>query len=387
MNCVVIVGAGLAGSVLARKLAEECDQKVIVIEKRNHIAGNVYDEYDQEILVQRYGPHFLLTYEWSVIEYLKRFSDFYEYPARAMSYLNGKYIARPYNFRTLQQLLGPENSQMLLKKLRTAFQNRHRITLFELLQSSDEDIAGYGKLLYSQIYAPYVAKQWGCTVEELDPEVINRSEIVLGYDTQLADWDFQYLPSNGYTAMVDKMLSHTNIEVRLNSDALQDISFDKNKVLFNGEKVKGIVYTGQIDELFGERFGRLPYRSRYFSYECYPNDKVLPCGVVTYPKEEEYLRKTEFRQFNPVNGNPQKTIVQLEYSLTYSKESDKGNEPYYPILNDANIKLYNRYKNMADTYDNLFLCGRLAEYRYYDMDKVVLRAFEVFESMRTKGIL
>lgn len=390
MYDIVVVGSGFAGSVLARKIAEEGNQKVLVVEKRNHIAGNAYDEYDKHgILIQKYGPHFLATCQWGVIEYLKRFSDFYEYPIKAISYVNGKYIDRPYNFRTLQQLIGPENSQELLGKLRKEFSKKHRVTLYELFESKDKDILKYAQVLKENIYEPYIRKQWGININEINQEVINRSEIVLGYDTQLVDWDFQYLPKNGYSALINNILRHPNIDIILGEDAIINMSFDLKKYLvkYKGNDIKAVVFTGPIDELFLKEKGSLPYRSRYFTYDYFYSDEYkLPCGVVTYPKEKEYIRQTEFLHFNPSNCNNKITVVQSEYSLPYDNKKTKGNEPYYPILNKKNIDLYNEYKEKARKFKNLYLCGRLAEYKYYDMDKVIIRAFEVFDKMKEEGV-
>lgn len=389
MYDVVVVGAGFSGSVLARKIAEETKLKVLVVEKRNHIGGNAYDEYDENgILIQKYGPHFLATYQWWVIEYLKRFSDFYECPIKAVSFLEGRYIDRPYNFRTVQQLLGPENSQELLEKLRIAFSKKHRVTLYELLAAEDSDIAAYAQLLKRKVYVPYIMKQWGLNIDEIDSEIVNRSEVVLGYDTQLCDWDFQYLPSNGYTLLINNILKHPRIEVVLGEDAIPCIFLDEEKrlVKYKDNYIKALIFTGSIDELFGEEKGSLPYRSRYFTYEYFSDGYHLPCGVVTYPNEREYIRQTEFKQFNPSDKKNKITVVQSEYSLPFMKENLKGNEPYYPILNPKNVWLYNEYRKKSKSFRNLYLCGRLADYKYYDMDKVIIRAFEVFEEMKKEGV-
>ncbi|MCI8372238.1 MAG: UDP-galactopyranose mutase [Lachnospiraceae bacterium] len=389
MYDIVVVGAGFSGSVLARKIAEEANQKVLVVERRSHVAGNAYDEYDENgILIQKYGPHFFATYQWWVLEYLMQFSEFYECPIKAVSYVNGRYIDRPYNFKTLQQLLGPENSQSLLEKIRALFPNRYRVPVSELLQCKDKQVSDYAKLLYDTVYAPYVAKQWGLTMDEIDPSVINRNEVVLGYDSWIVDWDFQYMPKNGYTAMIEKILDHPLIDVEMGTDALNFISFyeKQKKVKYKDRTMKALVFTGAIDELFESKLGDLPYRSREFTYQTYEGKNQLPCGVVTYPKEQEYIRQTEFRQFNPYKNNNGKTVVQSEYSLPYNRKAEKGREPYYPILNEKNIRLYHQYKSLGDNYSNLFLCGRLAEYRYYDMDKAIISAFHLFEEMQKKGI-
>ena len=385
---VVVVGAGFAGSVLARKIAEETNKRVLVVEKRNHIGGNAYDEYDKNgILIQKYGPHFFATYQWWIIEYLKRFSDFYECPIKAVSFLEGQYIDRPYNFRTLQQLLGPGNSQKLLEKLRMTFPDKHRVTLYELLDAKESNITEYAQLLKQKVYIPYIAKQWGLDISEIDPEVVNRSEIVLGYDTQLCDWDFQYMPVNGYSSLFNNILKHPQIEVILGEDAIKNIFLDEEKhlVKYKGNYIKALVFTGSIDELFGKEKGDLPYRSRHFTYEYFTGGFQLPCGVVTYPKEREYIRQTEFKQFNPSNRKSNITVVQSEYSLPFIRENSKGNEPYYPILNPQNVALYNEYRKNSKAFKNLYLCGRLADYKYYDMDKVIIRAFDIFEKKKKEG--
>ncbi len=380
----VVVGAGLSGSVMARELAEKHGYHVKVVERRNHIAGNVYDIFEDGILIQKYGPHFLATFSWEVVAYLKRFTDFYEYPIKAKSYLNGKYIDRPYNFRTLQQLLGPENSSVVLEHIRKAFPNLHRITLKEIMESDDEIVAKYGKLLYDEIFAPYCSKQWGLKVEELSPDVINRTDIVLGYEVQLDDTDFQYLPCEGFTEICKKILDHENIEIVLEEDAISHMNFDeKSKLCIFDSKAPDIIYyTGMLDELFNYEYGELPYRSRHFTYQKFNVNKKLQCGVITYPKEKEYLRQTEFCHFNPDRRTGDYTIVQTEYSLPMDRKSEKGNEPYYPVLSEESINLSNKYKIKADEYKNLYYGGRLGDFRYYDMDTAILKTLDKINEIK-----
>lgn len=379
----VVIGAGWAGCVIARELAEKTNSKVLVVERRNHIAGNAYDEYRDGILIQNYGPHFLVTSEWNVIEYVSRFGELYEMPIQALSYVDDKYIARPYNLRTLQQLLGPENSYNLISDLRNEFGEKRRVSLFDLMSSSNHDIKKYGQHLYEKLYAPYVSKQWGLKIDEINPDVINRSQIVLGYDTQLVELDYQYLPKKGYTSIMANILNHPNISLELNVDGTQNISFDNEnkRVLYCGNTCRGLIFTGQIDELFDDKLGKLPYRSRYFEYQKYNQDKVFPCGVVTYPKAFEYIRTTEFKQFNPHDEGIQHTIVQYEYSCPYDTKGNKGKEPYYPVISEDNVSLYQQYRSLADEYNNLSLCGRLAEYRYLDMDTTIMHAMSVAEKI------
>lgn len=378
-NRIVVVGAGFAGSVIARNIVEQTDYSVVLIEKRNHVAGNMYDEYVDGVLVQKYGPHFFITNEWWVMEYLKRFSDWYEYPIKAMSYVDGNYIDRPYNLRSIQQLLGPEKTGTLLKKIRSEFTSR-RISLFDLQNSKDKEIQDLAKILRDNIYAPYVSKQWGKKIEDLDPLIIDRAQIVLGYDTQLVEYDYQYLPSEGYTKLFNNILEHDRIEVKLGKDATECLQIDQggSEILYDGERVNAVVYTGAIDALFDYKYGVLPYRSRRFEYEK-SDDKVLPYpGIITYPKNYDYIRQTEFAYFNPILDE-NTSIVQKEYSVSMEESEDK--EPFYPIINDENGAMYNKYLDDANKVKNLYICGRLAEYKYYDMDAVIMRAFNVADEV------
>jgi len=254
----IVVGSGISGSIVARKLAEEKGVKVIVLEKRLHVAGNIFDEYIDGVLVQKYGPHFFLTNEWWIVEYLKRFTKFYEYPAQAISYVDGKYINRPYNFRSLQQILGAENSYCILTKLRNAFGEKRRISLFDLLSNEDDEIKKFGKIMYDNIYSTYVSKQWGLRVEEIDPLIINRAQFVLGYDTQLCELDYQYLPIDGYTKMIQNMLNHENIRLELGVDAVKNIDFDEH-CLYVGQNYEDNVYI--CSKLYAEKYKDYIYKT------------------------------------------------------------------------------------------------------------------------------
>ena len=377
MEKYYVIGAGISGSIIARKIAEELNGRVVLVDRRSHIGGNLYDEYIDGVLVQKYGPHFLLTNEWWIVDYLKRFSDFYECPAKAVSYIEGRIIDRPYNFRSLQQLMGPNNSQILLRKLRESFQGKRRVTLFELLSCSDEDIQSFALLMKEKIYSTYIAKQWGLKIEEIDQSIVNRAQFVLGYDTQLCELDYQYLPSNGFGEMFKKMLNHNNIELILNTDADKHIEFDnkKRRVLYDGHDVKALVYTGQIDSLFSFRHGALPYRSRKFELATYDEPQLFS-GVVTYPKDKDYIRQTEYSKFNPVKSS--KTVVQTEYSIKQNLAVKGEDEPYYPIINDSNLEIYKKYSNETKKYLNLFLTGRLAQFQYLDIDTAIMNAVKTF---------
>lgn len=386
MYDVIVVGSGFAGSVFARKFAEESDKTVLVVEQRNHIAGNMYDEIDEKsgILVQKYGPHFFCTQQWEIIEWLSRFTEWKEWCPRALSFLDGKYIWRPYNFKTLQQLMGYEKSARILAKIRREFPNRKSISVFEFVNHSDADIAEYGYVVYNKLYVPYVAKQWGLKPDEIDPEIINRAQLFTGYDWQIGvDIDFQFIPQKGYTEMFKQILDHPNITVKLNCDANQHIEFDDatKTVLYNGENVPLLIYTGALDELFCGKYGELPYRSRYFEYKRYEREHFLPIEVVTYPQDEKYIRQTDYSYFNRIGTEKKYTVVAEEYSLPYLKTAEKGNEPFYPINNLTNDELYKKYKLEADKYSNLVICGRLASFKYLDMHTVIQDVFRKYKDI------
>ena len=198
MGRIIVVGTGFSGSILARKIAEECDRKVEVIEKRPHIGGNMYDEYDEHgILVQQYGPHFLNTNKYWIIEYLSQYAELFPHDTHLLSFIDGEYVQLPFNFRTMQQLVGAKKSEPLLAKLREKFRGRDRVPIFELVDSDDEDIRAYGNLLFEKAYRTYTAKQWGLQPEEIDKSVLERVPMAMSFDARYLNKDFQYLPKKG----------------------------------------------------------------------------------------------------------------------------------------------------------------------------------------------
>lgn len=382
MYDVVIVGAGFSGSIFARRLAEENNLKVLVVERRNHIAGNMYDEVSAEgILIQKYGPHFLNTNHWWIIEYLSQYSELYEHSTKLLSYIDGKYVQLPFNFRTVQQLVGGKKAETLLAKFRKAFAGRDRVPILEIASHEDPDISKYGNMLFDKAFKTYTCKMWGLSPEDLDIYILNRVPMALNYDERYLNKDFQYLPKYGFTKLFEKMLTHPNIKVELNTDALEKLKFVDDRVIYDGKHIKLCVFTGMIDELFGYKYGSLPYRSLDFEYETFKEDKVLPAEVCSYPQAKDYLRKTEYRQFNWHAQDCQVTTVVTEYPLAYNRNAAKGNLPYYPIMNEKNNAIYDKYHNDAKRYKNLVLCGRLAEYKYFNMDVVIEHAFEKFRSI------
>ena len=383
MRNIIVVGAGFSGSIIARRIAEDMNQKVRIIEKRNHIGGNAYDEYDENgILIQKYGPHYLNTNNYNVIKYLKQFADLYPHDAKLLSYIDGEYIQLPFNFKTMQQLVGYENSEILLKKMREYFRGRDRVPIFEILQCEDKDISNYGNLLFEKAFKTYTAKQWGVNPNEIDRSVIDRVPMAMNFDERYLNKDFQYLVKKGFTSIFDNMLDHENIEVIKNTNAMNFIKLEENhRISFNGDQIDLLIYTGAIDELFGYKYGILPYRSLDIHYDYYDMDSKLPCEIISYPQAEGYTRSTEYKKIT-LNCDAKKTIVATEYPCEYNPNDPKSNIPYYPTLTKESQELYRLYLHEAEKYGNIVLCGRLAEFKYYNMDVCIEHALEKFEKIK-----
>lgn len=382
----IVVGSGFSGSILARKIAEELNLPVTILEKRPHIGGNMYDEYDDHgILVQKYGPHFLNTNKYFIIKFLEKYGDLFSHNIKLLSFIDGKYFRLPFNFLTVQQLIGPEASESLLAKLRTEFQGRDRVPILELVDHMDQDISAYGTLLFEKAYRTYTSKMWGLQPEEIDKYVLDRVPMAMSYDERYLNKDFQYLPKNGFTKLFEKMLNHPNIQVRLNTDALEHLELDQDSriIKYDGKAVDCLIYTGPIDELFGYKYSRLPYRSLDIRYEYSDTDSVLPSEIISYPQAPGYTRSTEYRKVMFDDSGVKGSVIATEYPLDYDPSSRVGNIPYYPVVTKESQTVYQRYLNEAAQYQNLFLCGRLAEFKYYNMDICIEHALGYFENIRT----
>ena len=382
MDKIVVVGTGFSGSILARKIAEELGKEVLVVEKRPHIAGNMYDEYDEHgILVQKYGPHVIVTNEWTIIEYLSQFTEMIKHTVKELSYIDDQYVRLPFNFESVQQMIGGSKAETLIRKMRAAYTGRDRVPVLELANSEDEDIAAWGNLLFEKSYRTYCAKQWDVPVETLDKTIMNRVPMAMSYDERYMNKDFQYLPKNGFTELFKAMLDHPNITLRLNEDALQHISFDKDnrKVYYDGEPLACIVFTGPVDELFNGCYGELPYRSLNIEYDWFPENAIYPEKIISYPQAKGYTRRTEYKFMMYDHSRTEGTTIATEYPVPYVKGGK--NAPVYPVITDETKRRYEMYKQEAEKYNSIFLCGRLAEFRYYNMDDCILHAFEVFKDI------
>ncbi len=375
---VIVVGAGFAGAVAARQFAE-LEKRVLVLERRNHIGGNAYDFFDNaSILVHCYGPHIFHTSDREVFNYLSRFTNWREYKHRVVADIHGIKMPIPFNFTALERSFG-EKSRFLEDKLKSTFENREKITINELRQSKDKELTKIGEYVYNSYFDYYSRKQWGDHFNELDSSTFERVPILLSYDNHYFQDIWQGVPEDGYTMMFHRLLNHNRIDLKLSIDSTAFISLSDNNIYFNNKLFEGIViYTGSIDELFAYRYGPLPYRTLDFSFETYPLEYYQDYGVVNYPVDKDYTRITEYKRLTGQKLESHTTIVK-EFPREFI--AGKGDIPYYPIPAENSRTLYQRYEKLAEGYSTLYCLGRLAEYRYYNMDVVVANALKLFEKI------
>lgn len=377
----IIIGSGIAGAAAARVLAEEQGREVLVLEKKHHIGGNCYDGKDEYgILVHWYGPHIFHTGNEEVYEWLSRFTDWYAFGHEVVARVGDKLLPVPFNLNTLKMVYGEEKAAVLEKKLVDTFGFGARVPILKLREQQDEDLRAIADYVYENVFLRYTMKQWGQTPEEIDPAVTGRVPVVISYDNRYFGDKYQGMPLDGFTPMFEKMLAHPNIEVRTNTNAkdVLAISEEEGKVLLDGQEFHGtVIYTGPVDELFDCRFGRLPYRTLRFDFEHYDRPDYQGHSVVNYTVSEDYTRITEFKYLTGQKADS--TTIVKEYPFAYT--GAEGEIPYYAIMNEENNALYQRYADLSAKLPDFHLLGRLAEYKYYNIDAMAARAIALARSL------
>lgn len=371
----IIIGAGIAGLTVARCLAER-GLKVLLLEQRNHIGGNCYDYKDQYgILVHLYGPHIFHTDNEQVRSFLSRFTDWYDFEHTVVAKVGDKLIPVPFNLNTLYSVYPEEKAERMEKILVEHFGEGTRVPIMTLRQSSEHEIREIADYVYQNIFLRYTMKQWGQTPEQINPEVTGRVPIVISRDNRYFRDRYQGVPLHGFTAMFEKMADHPLIDLKLNTACSDVLQINEDGFLFMNQPCHiPVIYTGALDELFGCAEGRLPYRSLHFETEHYDEKSKQGHSVVNYTVDEEFTRITEYRFLTgQQDGNG--TTLMKEYPFTYT--GSEGEIPYYPIQNDANRELYEVYARKAKRITGLYLLGRLAEYRYYNIDQITWNAMQL----------
>lgn len=378
-DCVVI-GAGIAGTVVARKLAEERGKKVLVLERREHIGGNCYDELDHYgIRVHKYGPHIFHTNMEDVFRYLSRFTEWYLFDHKVVAKVGETLLTVPFNLNTLYSIYSKEKAKGVEEKLLASYGKGSRVGILKLRENEDAEIREVAEYIYENIFLRYTMKQWGQKPEEISPDVTGRVPIVLSHDNRYFQDKYQGVPRNGYAAMFEQLLAHENITVHCGCDCRKILTFEDEEVYLEGQQFLGdIIYTGALDELFGCRFGRLPYRSLHFEFEHYEKQFYQGHSVVNYTVSEEFTRITEFK-FLTGQQELKGTTIAKEYPFAYT--GAEGEIAYYAIMNEENRILYEKYVALAARMKKFYLLGRLAEYKYYNIDVMVKKAMELADGL------
>lgn len=362
MNSLV-VGAGISGSALANKLSSS--EQVVVIDSFSTIAGNCYDYKDNNgIMIHKYGSHIFHTSNIEVWDFLSQFTGFNTYMHKVIGLVDGNEVPIPFNFNTIQKIFPKTLADSIEKKLLSQYKYDTKIPIMEFMKQDDEELRFLAEYIYENVFLHYTEKQWGKSPEEIDGAVTARVPVYLSRDDRYFQNRFQGIPSEGYTKMIEKMLDHPNITVKLNT-SFKDIDHTKYDRIF---------YTGPIDELMDYCFDPLPYRSVHFKFEEYDMEHYQSNSVVNYPNNYDFTRIHEYKYY--LNDKSEKTVIAKEYSEDFVPGK---NDRFYPIPTEENIKLYNKYLKVAkEKYPNMYFLGRLGDYKYYDMDKAVARAFEVY---------
>lgn len=356
----LIVGAGFAGSVLAERLANVSEKKILIVDQRDHVGGNAYDYFNKDgILIHKYGPHIFHTNSKKVFEYLSKYTVWRPYEHRVLASVDGMLVPMPINLNTINKLYGLQlNSQQL-----EAFFESKAEKLSRVVTSEDVVVSKVGRELYEKFFKGYTRKQWDLDPSALDASVSARVPTRTNRDDRYFTDTYQAMPAHGYSRMFQKMLSHPNIKVMLNTDYKEIIDVIPHKTM---------IYTGPIDSYFNYCYGRLPYRSIEFRFETHDTECFQSTGTINFPNEHPYTRITEFKYLTGQKHH--KTSIVYEYPQA---EGD----PYYPIPRPENAEIYKKYQSLANTMTNTYFTGRLATYRYYNMDQVVAQSLSLFEKI------
>lgn len=364
----LIVGAGFSGAVMAERIASQLDKKVLLIDRRNHIGGNAYDYIDEHgILVHKYGPHIFHTNAKKVWEYLSRFTQWHKYEHRVRAEVNGKLVPIPFNLTSIDMMFDDVFSPLVKERLINTYGMEAKVPILKLRESQDSDLKRLADFIYEKIFYGYNLKQWELKPDELDPSVTARVPVFISRDDRYFQDTYQGIPKLGYTELFKNIISHKNITIKLSTSyesmKATDISFTK------------VIYTGPIDSYFNFKHGELPYRSLRFEFENVSIELFQETGQINFPNNFRYTRITEFKHLTGQQSD--NTTIVREYPERHILDK---NEPYYPIPTRDNSMLFDKYRKEADLLKNVFFVGRLADYKYYNMDQTVARALVLFEN-------
>lgn len=366
----LIVGCGLSGMVLAERIASVLHEKVLVIDKRNHIGGNIFDYKDEAtgVTVHQYGPHVFHTNDKQVWDYLSGFTKWHRFMYRVKAVMDGIEVNIPFNLDSLHKVFPSQMADKLEAKLIEKFGFNKKVPILELRQSNDKDLEFLAQYVYEKVFLGYTVKQWGVKPEDLDASVSGRVPVYISRDDRYFQDKYQAIPADGYTEMAKKIIKHKLIDVYVDTDfkdVRQEVEYER------------LFYTGAIDEFFDYKFGALPYRSLDLVFEKYDTEHLQSGPQMNYPENYDYTRSVEYKYY--LDEKSDKTVVSYEYPCEYQAGK---NERYYPIPNAETTALYAKYQAEAQKLKNVYFLGRLGDYKYYNMDQAVKRALDVFESLK-----
>lgn len=366
----LIVGCGLSGIILAERIATVLKEEVLIIDKRHHIGGNIYDYTDQEtgITVHKYGPHVFHTNMKHVWDYLSQFTSWHYFHLKTQAVIDGIKATLPFNLETLHEVLPQSLANKLELKLIEEYGYNVKVPILKLKENKDKDLQFLAQYIYEKVFSGYTAKQWGMQPEEIDPEITARVPVYISRDSGYFQDKYQGIPRYGYTKMCQKMLDNPLIKVQLDTDfnsLREQISYDR------------LIFSGAIDEFFNYKFGELPYRSLKFDIRTENFEYFQNTAVTNYPTNYDFTRICEHKHF--LNEQSDKTVISVEYPQEFKRGE---NERYYPINNPQTQELYRRYLQEAEKLSNVYFVGRLGDYKYYNMDLCVNRALDFFKGIK-----
>jgi len=362
----LVVGAGLTGLTFARQMASQRNERVLLIDERPHLGGNIFDEFNEHgVLVHKYGPHIFHTNSERVWNYLSEFTAWRAYEHRVLGLVDGKWVPLPFNLDTIERLFPAPAAADLRDRLLSAYGADAKVPILELRRSEDADLRALADYVYDKVFLEYTRKQWALEPEDLDPAVTARVPIMVSRDDRYFQDTYQAMPEPSYAAMAQAIADHPNISVQLGTP------FDPSAP---AQRADRIFFTGQIDRFFDFRLGELPYRSMRFEHHTLPVDRFQTTGTHNYPGSEPHTRITEQKVLTGQRIDGITTIV-TEYPMAHIRDKT---DPFYPIPRPENRSLYARYASLAESEaPHVIFAGRLGDYQYYNMDQAVARALAV----------
>ncbi len=377
----IVVGCGFSGAVVSRELADK-GKKVLIIEKKNEISGMMADYIDKNgICIHKYGPHVFMLDRDDVLSYLKRFCKLVPVTNYVHAFIDGKYISIPANFYSFDTLYGEEKSKRLQEKMIALYGEGKEVHILTMRNAEDAEIRELADDLYKKIFVGYNAKMWGLKPEELDPSIPGRLPIRVSYNRKNCKKKYELIPSNGYLELFNCIIYSSNIDVLLNKSALDIIGIEYSRIKVKGFDYPGIViYTAPLDELFSYEFGELPYRALHFEVDVFSGKREAPSAVTTFPMDFDKVRTTDMVEL--LNQKTDEFVANVsEYPGEYDKNSENYNVPAYPVLNEDSASIIEKYKKKADTIKRFYYVGRLAEFKYFDMEASIDSALRCSEKI------